>query len=45
MLSDSSFYRNMAYHTSNDTFDRLDYNKMSQLVNALSYYIQCLAQE
>jgi len=40
MLTDSSFYRNTAYHTEGDTYDRLDYNKMSELVNALSLYIQ-----
>ena len=45
MLSDSSFYRNTAYHSAGDTYDRLDYNKMSQLINALSFYIQELAQE
>ena len=45
MLSDSSFYRNTAYHTKNDTFDRLDYNKMSELVNALSYYLQELSEK
>ena len=45
MLSDSSFYRNKAYHTVNDTYDRLDYNKMSELINALSYYLQELTQK
>lgn len=45
MLSDSSFYRNTAYHSAGDTYDRLDYNKMSQLISALSFYIQELAQE
>ena len=45
MQSDSSFYRNTAYHSAGDTYDRLDYNKMSQLISALSFYIQELAQE
>ena len=40
MLSYSFFYRNNTKHTANDS---LDYNKMSQLVNALSYYMQELA--
>jgi len=39
MITDSSFYRNKAYHTEHDTYDRLDYVKMSELVHGLYKYI------
>ena len=32
MITDTAFYRNKAYHTRQDTADRLDYNKMAQVV-------------
>ena len=32
MVSDTAFYRNEAYHTQDDTADRLDYTRMSMLV-------------
>lgn len=32
MVTDTSFYRNTAYHTAEDTADRLDYRKMSWVV-------------
>jgi Zn-dependent M28 family amino/carboxypeptidase len=35
MISDSAFYRNKAYHTAGDTLDRLDYNRMSQVVQGV----------
>ena len=35
MVTDTAFYRNKAYHTANDTADRLDYNKMSQVVQGV----------
>ena len=38
MISDTSFYRNKAYHTENDTADRLDYNKMAHVVHGISDY-------
>ncbi len=32
MITDTAFYRNRAYHTPEDTADRLDYEKMAQVV-------------
>jgi Zn-dependent M28 family amino/carboxypeptidase len=34
MLTDTAFYRNKAYHTPQDTADRLDYIRMAEVVNA-----------
>lgn len=34
MLTDTAFYRNKAYHTPQDTADRLDYRRMAEVVNA-----------
>ena len=35
MVTDTSFYRNKAYHESEDTADRLDYDRMSMVVVAV----------
>jgi len=35
MITDTAFYRNKAYHTKNDTWDRLDYERMSEVVNGV----------
>ncbi|MGJ8641539.1 MAG: M28 family peptidase [Opitutaceae bacterium] len=35
MVTDTAFYRNQAYHTANDTWDRLDYEKMAEVVKAV----------
>ncbi len=34
MLTDTAFYRNKSYHTTNDTADRLDYQRLSDVVIA-----------
>lgn len=34
MVTDTAFARNQAYHTAEDTADRLDYKKMAQVVEA-----------
>ena len=34
MITDTAFYRNRAYHTAEDTPDRLDYDRMAQVVVA-----------
>lgn len=34
MLTDTAFFRNKAYHTPQDTADRLDYVRMAEVVNA-----------
>lgn len=35
LVTDTSFNRNLAYHTEQDTADRLDYKKMAKVVQAL----------
>ncbi len=39
MITDTSFYRNKAYHTKEDTADRLDYEKMAKVVGAVAQYV------
>lgn len=39
MVTDTSFYRNDAYHTRRDTADRLDYQKMAQVVLGVYNYL------
>jgi Zn-dependent M28 family amino/carboxypeptidase len=39
MITDTAFYRNRAYHTSDDTADRLDYDRMRRVVDGL---LRCL---
>jgi Zn-dependent M28 family amino/carboxypeptidase len=36
MVTDTAFYRNEAYHTPNDTPDRLDYARMGQVVSGVA---------
>ncbi len=36
MITDTAFYRNPYYHTSYDTFEKLDYKKMRELVTGIS---------
>ncbi len=43
MVTDTAFYRNRAYHTREDTPDRLDYDKMAQVVEGVHAYIKQLA--
>jgi len=45
MITDTSFYRNMAYHTENDVAENLNYNKMAEVVYAVSAYIENLSNE
>lgn len=35
MITDTAFYRNTAYHTANDTPDRLNYSKMAMVVQGV----------
>ena len=44
MVTDTAFYRNVAYHTQYDTADRLDYEKMAQVVNGILGYVLQLDQ-
>jgi len=38
MVTDTSFYRNTHYHTDRDTLDRLDFDKMAQVVDGLVWF-------
>lgn len=42
MVTDTAFFRNRKYHTMDDTYDRLNYEKMSQVVYGVFKYIQTL---
>jgi Zn-dependent M28 family amino/carboxypeptidase len=35
MITDTAFYRNTAYHKASDTWDRLDYAKMGQVIQCV----------
>ena len=45
MITDTAFYRNTAYHESNDTWDRLDYEKMGQVVHGVCSAANKLAEQ
>lgn len=40
MITDTAFYRNKNYHTPEDTYDKLNYEKMSQVVYGVFKYLQ-----
>ena len=40
MVTDTAFYRNLAYHTENDTCDKLNYEKMAKVVYGIFKYIE-----
>jgi Zn-dependent M28 family amino/carboxypeptidase len=40
MITDTAFYRNRAYHTANDTPDRLNYEKMAQVIHGIYAYLR-----
>ena len=44
MVTDTAFYRNRSYHTPTDTADRLDYDRMAQVVVALFEALQMTRQ-
>ncbi len=44
MITDTAFYRYPYYHTSLDTFDRLDYQKISMIVEGLAGVLRRLAE-
>lgn len=44
MITDTAYFRNAAYHSQADTFDRLDYNKMSKVVESVFWVIRDQAQ-
>lgn len=44
MITDTAFYRNPYYHSSKDTYEKLDYDNMAELVNGLSGVLVGLGQ-
>jgi len=45
MVTDTAFYRNKNYHTSADTFDTLDYEKMKEVVYGVYVHVVDLAKK
>ncbi len=39
MITDTAFYRNKNYHTKNDTYDKLNYAKMKEVVSAVIFSV------
>ena len=44
MVTDTAFFRNKAYHTVNDTADKLDYKRMAKVVDGVSQAIVDLSK-
>ena len=44
MITDTSFYRNLAYHTEEDTIDRLDFKKMGHVIEGVYSFIVEIAK-
>lgn len=42
MITDTAFYRNKNYHTTADTTEKLDYNRMAKVVEGVYKYIKTL---
>ncbi|MDE1465634.1 M28 family peptidase [Spartinivicinus poritis] len=40
MVTDTAFYRNLKYHTADDTYDRLDYERMAKVIYGVFKYLQ-----
>jgi Zn-dependent M28 family amino/carboxypeptidase len=40
MITDSAFYRNPYYHTTEDTLDKLDFGFMAELVESLTIFFR-----
>ncbi|BCE01291.1 M28 family peptidase [Marinicellulosiphila megalodicopiae] len=45
MLTNTSFYRNTKYHTTQDTHDRLNYDLMAKVVYGLFKYVEKIGRE
>ncbi len=39
MITDTAFYRNVNYHTPEDTYDKLNYKIMAEVVKGLHFYL------
>jgi hypothetical protein len=40
MVTNTAYYRNKNYHTKDDTYDKLDYNKMKSVVLGVFLYLK-----
>lgn len=40
MITDTAFYRNRNYHTAKDSYEKLDYDKMAQVIYGVFKYIE-----
>jgi Zn-dependent M28 family amino/carboxypeptidase len=40
MITDTAFYRNPYYHTSFDTYDKLDYKKIEEILKGLTLFLK-----
>ena len=45
MVTDTAFYRNKAYHTPDDTPERLDYRRMAQVVDGVQAAVLAVAAD
>jgi hypothetical protein len=39
MITDTAFFRNTEYHEAGDTWDRLDYDRMMQVVESVGFAV------
>ncbi|WP_223670456.1 M28 family peptidase [Kangiella shandongensis] len=39
MVTDTAFNRNLNYHTADDTYEKLDYQRMAEVVNGLLHFV------
>ena len=45
MVTNTAFFRNKAYHTESDTFDRLNYEKMAEVIYGVFKFVQSVESE
>jgi hypothetical protein len=43
MITDTAFLRNQNYHLAGDTFDRLDYRRMAEVVRAVYAAVESIS--
>jgi hypothetical protein len=43
MITDTALFRYKLYHTMSDTFDKLDYSKMSRIVSGIARMLEEIA--
>jgi hypothetical protein len=44
MVTDTAFYRNLNYHTANDTAEKLDYKRMALVVAGVYAAVEALSE-